>query len=115
MITDERPLTHQIFVVIVIGVVDDPVTVPLVEPAQSAYPESFAVDGRPALEAHLPQTLVQTLAQRPSRDFRMKLAAQPAVPVPLERRVRSASVREQVRRQRVVRELVALGCKQIAT
>lgn len=85
--------------------------VPLVEAAQPADPETLAVDGRTALEAHLPQTLVQTLAQRPSGDFRMKLAAEPAVPVPLERCVGSPAVGEKVRRQRVVRELVALGCK----
>jgi len=91
------------------------VAVPLVEPAEPTNPETFAVHGRPALEAHLPQALVPALAQRPARDLRMELAAEPAVPVPLERRVRSPAVREQVRRQRVVRELVALGCKQIAT
>lgn len=89
--------------------------VPLVEPAEPADPETLAVYGRTALEAHLPQTLVQTLTQRPSGDLRMKLAAESTVPVPLESRVGSASVGEKVRRQRVVRELVTLGCKQIAT
>lgn len=89
--------------------------VPLVEPAEAADAKPLAVDRGPTLEADLPQTLVQALAQRPARDLRVELAAEPAVPVPLERRVGPASVREQVRRERVVRELVALGCKQIAT
>lgn len=108
-------LTHQVLVVIVVGVVDDAVAVPLVEPAEPADPEPLAVHRGPALEAHLPQALVQALAQRPARDLRVELAAQPTVAVPLERRVRAPAVREQVRRQRVVRELVALRCKQIAT
>jgi hypothetical protein len=68
--------------------------VSLVEAAKPADPETLAVNGRTALEAHLPQTLIQTLAQRPSSDFRMKLTAEPAVPVPLESRVGSAAIGE---------------------
>lgn len=79
-------------------------TVPLVVPAEAARAESVTVHGRSALEAGLPETLVQTLAQGPSGDLRMELAAQPAVPVPLERGVWSPSVGEQVRSDRVVRE-----------
>lgn len=108
-------LTHQVLVVIVVRVVYHAVAVPLVEPAEPADAEPLAVHRGPALEADLPQALVQTLAQRPAGDLRVELAAQPAVAVPLERGVRPTPVREQVRRQRVVRELVALGCKQIAT
>lgn len=74
--TDRQSLlTHQVLVVIVIRVVYDAMAVSLVEPAEPAYAEPFAVNGRPALEAHLAQTLVQTLAQRSSGDLRMELAA----------------------------------------
>lgn len=89
--------------------------VSLIETTEPTDSKTFAVHGGPTLEAHLPQTFVQTFTQRTARDFRMKLAAESAVSVPLERRVGSASVGEQVRGQCVVGELVALGCKQIAT
>lgn len=50
----------------------------------------------PALEAGLPQTFVQALAERPSGDLRMELSRDLAVPVSLEGSVRAASGREQM-------------------
>lgn len=50
----------------------------------------------PALEAGLPQTFVQTLAEGAAGDLRVELPCDPTVPVPLEGRVRPTSGREQV-------------------
>jgi len=91
-----RVLTHQILVVVVVGVVDDPVAVLLVEAAETTRPEAFAVDSRTALETGLAQALVQTLCKRASGDFRVELACQPTVAETLEGCVRTP-VREQVR------------------
>lgn len=51
----------------------------------------------PALEARLAKTLVEALAQRPSRDLRVKFAAEPGVAVPLECCIWPPAAREEVR------------------
>lgn len=50
----------------------------------------------PALEAGLPQTLVQAFAEGAAGDLRVELACDLAVPVPLEGGVRPPPRREQV-------------------
>lgn len=100
-------LTHQILVVIIVGVVDDSHSVSLIVPAQSTRPESVAVHGGTTLEAGLAQTLVQALTQRSPGDLRVEFAAQSRVPVTLEGRVRSTSAREQMRGDRIIRILSA--------
>lgn len=90
-------LTHEILVIVVIGIVDNP-TIPLIESAQSAGMVMLGVNGATTLEARLPETLVQALAETTSGDFRMKLTAQTRVPITLEGRVRTTAVGEEVRR-----------------
>jgi hypothetical protein len=72
---DQAGLTHEVLVVIVIGVVNNAVAVLLVEPAESAGPVVLRVDGAPALEARLPETLVEAFAQTPAGDLRVEFAA----------------------------------------
>lgn len=96
-------LTHEILVIIVIGVVNDPVAVPLIESAQSAGVIVLGVDGATALEARLSEALVQALAQAASGDLRVKLPAQTRIPISLERGIRPTSVGEQVGRRATVR------------
>lgn len=69
-------LTHEILVVIVIGVVDDPVALPLIESAQSADVVVLGVNGTATLETRLPEALIQALAQAAPGDLRVELAAQ---------------------------------------
>lgn len=63
----------------------------------------LGVDGATALEARLPEALVQALAEAASGDLRVELAAQTRVPVTLEGRVRTAAVGEEGRRRAAVR------------
>lgn len=95
--------THKILVVVVVSVVDDPVTVPLIEPAQATNMIILGVDGATALKARLSQALVQALAQTASGDLRMELAAETRVPITLEGRIGSSAVGEHVRRRAAVR------------
>lgn len=104
-------LTHEVLVVVVVGVVDDPDAVALVEAAETADAEPLAVHGGTTLEAGLAQALVQALAEGATGDLRVELRSrQPTVAVPLERGVRPPAAGEQVRRQRVLRELAPLSC-----
>lgn len=96
-------LTHEILVIVVLGIVDNPVTVPLIESAQSAGVIMLRVDGATALEARLPEALIQALAKATSGDLRMEFAAQSRVPITLEGRVRTAAVGEEVRRRAALR------------
>lgn len=95
--------THEILIIIIIAVVYDPVTVPLIEPAQSADVKILGVDSTAALEARLSQALVQALAQAAPGDLRVELPAEARVPVTLEGRVGSPAVGEHVRRRAAVR------------
>lgn len=104
-----RSLTHKILVIVVIGVVNDPMAVPLIESAQSAGVVVLGVDGATALETRLTEAFVQAFAEAASGDLRVKLAAQTRIPITLERRVRPASVGEQVGRRAAVRILRATG------
>lgn len=90
-------LTHEILVVIIISVVDNPVAVSLIESAQSADVIMFGVDGTATLKARLPETVVQALAETSPGDLRMEIAAQTRSAITLESRVRSSAVGEQVR------------------
>lgn len=78
-------------------------TVPLIESAQSADMIVLGVDGAAALEARLPQALVQAFAEAAPGDLRMELAAETGVSVTLERRVRAPAVGEQMGRRATVR------------
>lgn len=106
----EPVLTHQVLIVVVVSVVDDPVAVLLVEATQPARPEAIAVHSRSALEAGLTQTLVQALSQRAASDLGVELASQATVAVTLECSVR-APVRKQVRGDRIFRHLVGTRWK----
>lgn len=96
-------LTHEILVIVVIGIIDNPVTVPLIESTQSTSVIMLGVDGATALEACLPETLVKALAKAASSNLRMELAAQTRVPITLESRVWTSTVGEQMRRRAAVR------------
>ncbi|EZA62054.1 hypothetical protein X777_06740, partial [Ooceraea biroi] len=61
--------THKILIVVVVGVVDDPVTVPLIKPAQSADVIILGVDGAAALKARLSQAFIQAFAQAATGDL----------------------------------------------
>lgn len=63
----------------------------------------LGVNGATALEAGLPEALVQALAEATSGNLRMKLAAQTRVPITLESRVRTTTVGEEVWRRAAVR------------
>lgn len=63
----------------------------------------LGVNGATALEAGLPEALVQALAEAASGNLWMKLAAQPRVSITLEGRVRTSTVGEEVRRRGAVR------------
>lgn len=89
-----KSLTHQVLVVIIIRIIDDPHAILLVVPAETTRPVPFAINSRPALKTDLPQALVEALAQRASRDLRVELPAQSAVAVTLEGRVRSSTTGE---------------------
>jgi hypothetical protein len=103
-------LTHQVLVVVIVSVVNDPVAVLLVEATKPARPEAIAINGRSALETGLAQTLVEALGQRAASDLGMEFASQTAVAVALECCVR-APVREQVRGGRGVRNLIGTSWK----
>lgn len=101
--SQKSKLTHKILVIVVVAVVNDPVPVLLVVPAEPAGTVLAGVDGAPAREARLAQALVEALAQAPTRDLRVELAAQPGVPEALEGSVRTPAVRKQVRGDAIVR------------
>jgi len=63
----------------------------------------LGVDGATALEARLPEALVQALAEAASGDLRVELATQTRAPITLESRVRATTVGEEVRRRVAVR------------
>lgn len=68
--TDGRSiLTHEILVIVVIGIVENPVTVLLIESAQSAAVIMLGVNGATTLEARLPEAFVQALAETASGDL----------------------------------------------
>lgn len=96
-------LTHEILVIVVISIVDNPVTVPLIKSAQSTGVIMLGVNGAAALEACLPETFVKALAEAASSNLRMELTAQTWVPITLEGRVRTSTVGEHVRRRAAVR------------
>lgn len=96
-------LTHEILVIVVISIVDNPVAVPLIESAQSTGVIMLGVDGAAALEARLPETLIKALAETASSDLRMELTAQTRIPITLEGRVWTSTVGEQVRCRAAVR------------
>lgn len=96
-------LTHKVLIIVVVGIVDDPMTVPLIESAQSADMIVLGVNGAAALEARLPQALVQAFAEAAPGDLRVELAAETRVPVTLERRVRTPAIGEHVGRRATVR------------
>ena len=75
----------------------------LIEPAQTTSVIMLRVDGASALEARLSKTLVEALAQAPSRDLRVEFPAEPRIPETLEGRVRPPAVREQVGGDAIVR------------
>lgn len=84
-------LTHEILVIIVIGVMDNSIAISLIISTQSAGVKMFGIDDTATLETRLSQTLVQTFAETASGDFRVELAAQSRISITLERRVRSCS------------------------
>lgn len=67
-------LTHKVFIVIIIRIINNPVTVPLIKSAEPTNPKPFTINGRSALEASLPQTFVQAFAQRPAGYLRMEFS-----------------------------------------
>lgn len=62
-------LTHEVLIVVVVGVIDDPVSILLVVAAHATGLEVFRVDGALALKARLSEAVVQTLAETSSGDF----------------------------------------------
>lgn len=115
VITSHPVLTHQVFVIIEVSIVDDAMSVPLVEPTQTTHPKPFAVNRRPALKARLSQALVQTLAQGSAGDFRVVLSPEPGIAEPLEGGIGSPAVSEEVGRERVVGELSPRCCRKKKT
>lgn len=70
-------LTHEILIVIIVGVVNESPAVLLIEAAHFADAIGLGVDGAPALEARLPEALVEALAEAAPVYLRGELAAQP--------------------------------------
>lgn len=62
-------LTHEILVIVVIGIVDNAVTIPLIESAQSTGVIMLGVNGATALEARLPEAFIEALAEAASSDL----------------------------------------------